>query len=57
MQFCSPYTQEEEVRNFVSLWHAISSTQDLNDLEDTIFGDERRMGNTIQVVHTKFNSQ
>jgi hypothetical protein len=24
------------VRHFVSLWHAISSTQDLNDLEEAI---------------------
>lgn len=45
------------MREFVSIWHAISNTQDLNDLEDTISGDGRRLGNTTQVVPTKFSSQ
>jgi hypothetical protein len=36
IQFCAPFTREEEVREFVSLWHSISSTHSLNDLDDTI---------------------
>jgi hypothetical protein len=45
------------MREFVSLWHSISSTHSLNDLNDTIFGDGRQMGTTVQVVPTKFSSQ
>jgi len=36
IQFCAPFTREEEMREFVSLWHSISSTHSLNDLDDTI---------------------
>jgi hypothetical protein len=36
IRFCAPFTREEEVREFVSLWHSISSTHNLNDLDDTI---------------------
>jgi hypothetical protein len=36
MQFCAPFSREEEVREFVLLWQAISNVQGLNELDDTI---------------------
>jgi hypothetical protein len=57
IRFYASFTREEEMREFVSLWHSISSTHSLNDLNDTIFGDGRQMGTTVQVVPTKFSSQ
>jgi hypothetical protein len=36
MHFCSPYTQDEEIKEFISLWQGINNTHELNDLDDTI---------------------
>jgi hypothetical protein len=36
MHFCSPYTQDGETKEFISLWQGINNTHELNDLDDTI---------------------
>jgi hypothetical protein len=36
MHFCSPYTQDEEIKEFISLWQGINNTHELNDLDDTV---------------------
>jgi hypothetical protein len=36
MHFCSPYTQDEEIKEFISLWQGINNTHELNELDDTI---------------------
>jgi hypothetical protein len=55
MHFYSPYTQEKEIKEFISLWQGINSTYELNDLDNTILW--RWTTVTVQVVHTKFSSQ
>jgi hypothetical protein len=60
MQFCAPFSREEEVREFVLLWQAISSAQGLNDLEDTIswrWSADGEYSSRLQVAPTKFSSQ
>jgi hypothetical protein len=36
IRLCSPYTRDEDIREFASLWQAIDNMQKLNGLEDTI---------------------
>jgi hypothetical protein len=36
IQLCLPCIREDEIKDFVTLWQAISNMHDLNNLEDTI---------------------
>ena len=59
IQLCAPFTWEEEVREFVSLWHSISSTQGLIDFEDTISWrwktDEEYSSSSAYKIHVTTN--